>query len=139
MNFRRNTPEEPELNLIPMMDVLIILLIFLVLTTTFEHRLQLGIQLPSATTSKNPAREEGLRVAISQDGHYHVLNETLDGTSASRLAESIQRAADMSADPLILIDADQASNHQALMTLLDALNTLGYHRIGFETNRTPDK
>ena len=114
MNFRPRQREEPELNLIPMIDVLIVLLIFLVLTTTFSREAQLRISLPDA-----PGAE----------GRYRIGQQELPDSHLATVKAALQAAAGGNPDPLIVIDADRATPHQSVIMVLDAAGLLGYRRV----------
>jgi biopolymer transport protein ExbD len=132
MNFRPHERDEPELNLIPLIDVLIILLIFLVMTTTFAQQRSLDIHLPEAGALPSPKpTDQPVTLGIDQAGHYRVGNIEVDGSSAMSLKIALQQEAKSQVDPVIEIEADRNSTHQALVIALDALAQLGYKRISF--------
>ena len=120
-----------------MIDVLIILLIFLLLTSTFDPLLRLSVQLPKAGSGEALPAETPIRVAIRAEGHYDLAGEAIERNQTQALVDALRKAAGDKNDPLILIDADQNSNHQALVVLLDALSHLNFRRIGFSTQKDP--
>lgn len=133
MNFRPRKLEQPELNLIPMIDVLIVLLIFLMLTTTFSREARLQISLPvasSATTSPSPT-PSGIQVTISAEGHYRINQKPLANQEARTVQQALAEAAGRNPNPMISIDADRTAPHQSVITVLDAAGLLGYRRIAF--------
>ena len=136
MNFRPHDRDEPELNLIPLIDVLIILLIFLVMTTTFANSKGLEIRLPETGASATLAPETPLTIAIDQEGRYLIENQPIRGNSTQDLIQALKIAAGAKQDPLILIAADRNSRHQALIATLEALGELGFQRISFATSPT---
>lgn len=131
MNFRPHDRDEPELNLIPLIDVLIILLIFLVMTTTFAHQNSLEIRLPEAGTPAAQTPEKPLTIMIDADGRYRIGEKPMSGVSPQDLQLALKTAAGEQKDPLILIAADRNSRHQALVATLEALEILGFQRISF--------
>jgi biopolymer transport protein ExbD len=130
LNFRPRRKNNPELNLIPLIDVLIVLLIFLVLTTTFSREAALHIRLPEAGA---PATEEekGIDLTIDAQGRYLVNQHAVINTQPETLKKALQDAAGDNKDPLITISADKATQHQAVMSALDAASQLGFMHITF--------
>ncbi len=133
MNFRPERRDAPELNLIPMIDVLIVLLIFLLLTTTFSREAQLRVTLPDApgaggATSMAP---DGLQVVIGPQGQYRIQQRELPDNRLETVKQALQEAASGNPHPLIVIDADRNTTHQSVITVLDAAGQLGYQHISF--------
>jgi biopolymer transport protein ExbD len=137
MNFRPHDRDEPELNLIPLIDVLIILLIFLVMTTTFAQQTGLEIRLPEAGTKSPLSPEKPLAILIDSEGHYRVSGQPVPDETSEALKTALKSAAGELKDPLILIEADRNSRHQALVMTLEALEQLGFQRISFATVSSP--
>jgi biopolymer transport protein ExbD len=139
MNFRPRQPDPPELNLIPMIDVLIVLLIFLVLTTTFSREAQLHVRLPEAPGAggKPAAAPAGLHVIISPEGHYRINDRELPDSRLASVKQALQEAAGDNPEPLIIIDADRNTSHQSVITVLDAAGQLGYRQISFAAESAP--
>jgi biopolymer transport protein ExbD len=136
MNFRPRRRESPELNLIPMIDVLIVLLIFLVLTTTFSREAELQIRLPQAT-AQGGQQEKGLDVVIDAEGRYFVNQHSLVNTQPETLMKALQQAAGDDKDPLLVINADRKTPHQAVITVLDAAGQLGFTHVTFAARSEP--
>jgi biopolymer transport protein ExbD len=137
MNFRPKRRDTPELNLIPMIDVLIVLLIFLVLTTTFSRESELKINLPQAAGAE-PGEEHGLEVVIDAEGHYVIDKHQTVNTQVETVMKALRAAAGTNPDPLIVIDADKDATHQSVMTVLDAAGQLGYRHVTFAAEAGPD-
>ena len=139
MNFRPHRQEPPELNLIPMIDVLIVLLIFLVLTTTFSREAQLHVRLPEAPgAGGEPAGvPAGLHVVISPQGHYRINDRVLPDSQLASVKQALREAAGDNPDPLIIIDADRSTTHQSVITVLDAAGQLGYRQVSFAAESAP--
>lgn len=136
MNFRPRRRDQPELNLIPMIDVLIVLLIFLVLTTTFSREAEMQIQLPEAS-GQAASENKGIEIIVDAEGQYTVgERQTVNGKLAT-LKKALQEAAGGQPDPLIVIDADKNATHQSVMTVLDAAAQLGYTHVTFAARREP--
>ncbi len=130
MQFRRRPNEEPEINLVPMIDVLLMTLIFLILTTSFAHRSALKVQLPQARTDQ-PVVNQGVRVLIDAAGDYAV-----NGIMASDRETPLMHvlATQVKApDTPIIIYADRMAPYRAVVHALDAARRLGLTRIVFAT------
>jgi biopolymer transport protein ExbD len=139
MNFRPRHRDEPELNLIPMIDVLIVLLIFLLLTTTFSREAQLRISLPEApgTGTQTAGQNTGLEIVISPEGQYRINQRQLTDNQLETVKQALKEAAGDNPDPLITIDADRNTTHQSVITVLDAAGQLGYQHISFAAQSSP--
>lgn len=139
MNFRPRHRDPPELNLIPMIDVLIVLLIFLVLTTTFSREAQLQVRLPEAMGAHGSpgAVTGGLQVVINPQGLYRINQQDLPDTRLVTVKQALKDAAGDNPDPLIVIDADRNTPHQSVITVLDAAGQLGYRQVSFAAEETP--
>lgn len=131
MNFRPRTKQKPELNLIPLIDVLIVLLIFLVLTTTFSREASMHVHLPEASAENENPEKKGIEVVIDAEGHYFINGLQLLNNQIETLKKSLLESAKDKQDPLVIISADKATPHQAVMTVLDAAGQLGYLHISF--------
>lgn len=132
MNFgadRRG--DELEINLIPLIDVLLVMLIFLAATTSFARFSQLQVNLPQAG-AEQPAGAP-LQVAISQDGRYALDGELLDADNAAGIALALQRAVDGRPQPLLVINADALASHQSVVTVMEAARQAGIERVTFAT------
>jgi biopolymer transport protein ExbD len=137
MNFRPRRRDHPELNLIPMIDVLIVLLIFLVLTTTFSREAELQVSLPEASGA--PTNEEkGIEVVIDTQGHFVINNHQTVNSQLETLKKALREAAGTDRDPLIVIDADRNATHQSVMTVLDAAGQLGFKHVTFAASESGD-
>jgi biopolymer transport protein ExbD len=131
MNFRRQRPEEPEINLIPFIDVLLVILIFLMLSTTFSRFTQLQVNLPSADAEKMVERPGEIIVAVSGDGRYSVRGELVDGRSVEQLAAVLARAAGGDRNAMVVVSADALTAHQSVINVLDAARRAGLTRLTF--------
>ena len=131
MNFRHNRSEEPEINLIPFIDVLLVVLIFLMLTTTYSKFTELQISLPTAEAEKLRERPAEIIVAVSGDGRYAVNRSALAGRSVEALASALSAAAQGQKDPVVIVSADATSAHQSVINVLDAARRAGLPRLTF--------
>ena len=132
MNFRPRGKSRPELNLIPLIDVLIVLLIFLVLTTTFSHEAALHIHLPEASDHAQDQRD-GIEVVIDAEGHYTVNGHDVFTNDMESVKQALLEAAGENKDPLVTINADKSTRHQAVIIALDAAAQLGFVHMTFAT------
>ncbi|HZX30562.1 MAG TPA: biopolymer transporter ExbD [Rhodocyclaceae bacterium] len=134
MNFQRGrTREEPEINLIPMIDVLLVIIIFLMLTTTYAKFSGLEINLPTAEASKQPEEPNEIDVAVTAAGQILVNKSPLAGSDVKAIAEALRRAAGSRQDPVIVINADAKATHQSVVDVMQAAQTAGYPHISFAT------
>lgn len=135
MNFRPRPKEEPEINLIPFIDVLLVILIFLMLSTTYSKFTELQVTLPVADAEQLRDRPREIIVAVSPEGRYAVNRDTLDGRSVEHVARALQDAARASAggESVVIISADAAAPHQAVITVMEAARRAGLAQITFAT------
>jgi len=133
MRFRRPYEEEPEVNLIPLIDVLLIVLIFLAVSTTYSRVAELKIQLPTADATAPATPPNIINVAVTADGRY-ALDKAMLPDSAS-LAEALTRAAQGREDVLLVINADAQAPHQSVISVMEASRLAGIVRISFATQR----
>jgi biopolymer transport protein ExbD len=136
MRFRRALDEEPELNLIPLIDVLLIVLIFLAVSTTYSRFAELQITLPSADAAQPTIQPNEINVAVTADGRYAIERQLLASNDVRTFAETL-RAVSKGADTTILIiNADAQAPHQAVIGVMEAARLAGIVRISFATQRT---
>lgn len=134
MNFRRGASrDEPEINLIPMIDVLLVILIFLMVTTTFTRFAELKINLPAAEANKPAERANEVHVAIDAQGKYVVNRAAIQFRNPQAFAEELQRAAGGVSDPVVVINADASASHQSVINVMEAARVAGFTRITFAT------
>ncbi len=135
MNFRRANIEEPELNLIPLIDVLLVVLIFLAVSTTYSRFTQLQTGLPSADAERPQSRPQEIQVAVTADGRFAIDKAVVQMTDADSLADLLRAAASGNASPLVVINADAQSPHQAVVTVMEAARLAGLTHLSFATQR----
>ncbi len=135
MDFRRkgSRHDEPEVNLIPMIDVLLVIVIFLTVTTTYSRFSELQINLPKADAEKPADRPEQIGVAVDSSGRYVVNKTPVAFTSVDALAVELKKAAGDTADPVIIINADANATHQSVIQVMEAARVAGFGRITFTT------
>ncbi len=134
MNFRLGTRrEEVEINLIPLIDVLLVILIFLMVTTTYSRFSELQINLPTAEANKPEERPNQINVGVDGDGKYVVNKVAVPFRSPATFAEELKRAGGGTPDPVIVINADAAATHQSVINIMEAARIASYSRITFTT------
>jgi biopolymer transport protein ExbD len=136
MNFRRRGAEEPEINLIPFIDVLLVVLIFLMLSTTYSKYAELQVRLPLANAEAQRERPREVVVAIAADGRYAIDRQPLDGRSVDLLVQALLSATKGVQDPIVVISADASTPHQAVITAMDAARRAGLQQLTFATQRS---
>ena len=133
MNFKRANREEPEINLIPFIDVLLVVLIFLMLSTTYSKFTEMQLKLPTADTDVQRDYPKEVIVAVSSDGRYSINKATVQGRSVEVLAGALQDAAKFGKDSVIIISADALASHQSVIAVMEAARRVGLSQITFAT------
>lgn len=133
MNFRPRHRDEPEINLIAFIDVLLVVLIFLMLSTTYSKFTELQLTLPVADTEQQRDRPKEIIVGVSADGRYSVNKQGVDDRSVSSVAAALSSAATAGNDSVVIISADANSPHQSVVTVMEAARHAGLSQITFAT------
>ncbi|MDH4234393.1 MAG: biopolymer transporter ExbD [Gallionella sp.] len=134
MNFQRGrSREEPEINLIALIDVLLVILIFLMVTTSYARFSELQINLPQAGGESNTAKAKPVNVTLDASEHYAINNQGVTYSGVEALAAALRNAADGQTDPIIVINADAKAPHQSVINVMEAARQAGYGRITFTT------
>ena len=133
MNFNKPRPEEPEINLIPFIDVLLVILIFLMLSTTYSKFTELQVALPVADAEQARDRPHEIIVAVAADGRYAVNKKPVDGRSVDALAAELTAAAAGSSEMMLIISADATAAHQSVINVMDAARRAGIAKLTFAT------
>lgn len=138
MNFRPRAKEEPEINLIPFIDVLLVILIFLMLTTTYSKVSELKINLPTANAQASKSRPAEVVVLVAADGRYMVNQRMLAGRGIETLAASLAQVAGNAKDTVVIINADAQASHQSVINVMDAARRVGLTQLTFATQGQHD-
>lgn len=140
MNFQRGrSKEDPEINLIPMIDVLLVILIFLMVTTSYGKFSELQINLPQASGADSTVPvSKPINVAVDASEHYAVDGARISFKDTREFAQALRKAAGKQEDPVIVINADAKAAHQSVILIMEAAREAGYGRITF-TTRTPSR
>ena len=136
MNFRKGrTREYPYVDLIPLIDILIVILIFLFLTTTYSRFAELQINLPEATAEKATDKPAMLSVAVDANGKYAINGIPTVFGSTQNFANALKDAARGAKEPVVAISADAKATHQSVVDVMESARLAGYSHISFTTQR----
>lgn len=139
MNFKRGYHREaPEINLIPLIDVLLVILIFLMVTTTYARYSELKINLPTATGEASPQKPQTIQVAVDALGHYQV-DEKNVASSTEALSAAMAGIAKGNNEMVVIINADSKATHQSVVNIMEAARRTGLARITFATQSSDDQ
>lgn len=133
MNFRPGSRDEPEINLIPFIDVLLVVLIFLVLSTTYSKYTELKVRLPVADAEQARTNPTEVLVSVSAEGRYAINGAVLEAGNVPALAQAMAEAAKGDENSMVVINADAAASHQAVVSVMDAARRTGLGQITFAT------
>ena len=144
MKFRKGRgKEDPEINLIPFIDVLLVILIFLMVTTTYSRFTELQITLPTADAEKAEDKPSQIEIGIDAQGRYKINSEVVSFLDAATLATDLKKAAEAlnagktaSIDPVVIINADRATSHQSVIDVLEAARLAGLSKVTFAAQAT---
>ena len=137
MNFQRGRyKEEPEINLVPLIDVMMVILIFLMITTTYSKYTELQINLPTADAERQLERPNEISVLVGAQGQYVINKASVEYSSIEQLAGELRRAGAGLREPIVIISADRVSNWQAVVRVMEAARIAGLSQITFTTQST---
>ncbi len=138
MNFQRGrNREEPEINLIPMIDVLLVILIFLMITTTYSKFSGLEINLPTADTPQNKDQPSEINVVVTAAGDVLINKRPLGTHDVEALTQAMrQYAASEAKEPVVIINADAKATHQSVIDVMEAAQQAGLSHISFATQQS---
>jgi biopolymer transport protein ExbD len=136
MRFAEEVQDEPEINLIPLIDVILVLLIFFMATATFDEQTRMKLLLPQASEDQvQTDRTEALVIQISEDGRFYVASNEVLNAQVDTLKEALQRTAGEDRSQGVIVRADARAEHQLVVTALDALGQLGFEQVSIATVR----
>ncbi len=145
ISFSKPKGDEPEINLIPFIDVLLVVLIFLMLSTTYSRFTELQVKLPVADADVQREYPRELIVVVGVDGRYAVNKTAVEGRSVEQLASALRAAAGEAAqatstanvrDVVVVISADALASHQSVITVMEAAKRAGLAQITFATQNS---
>ena len=131
MKFRATLPDTPEINLTALIDVVFLLLIFFMVTTTFEWRSELRIELPTASAQEKTNHDAMVAVVIDAAGHVRVDGHQVEGAEAPALRRALVNAARGLDSVQVVVSADARTPHQSVVTVMDAARQVGLYRLTF--------
>ncbi len=134
-NLRPRRNRSPELNVTPLIDVVFLLLIFFMVSTTFDRYSEIKIELPQANADKSAAEAEFIDLTVDQTAKYYVDNKEVVNTTADTLSRALKKARGERAEDPVVISADANTPHQSVITAMDAASRAGLYRITFATAR----
>jgi biopolymer transport protein ExbD len=134
MNFQRGKRHEDlEMNLVPLIDVLLVIIIFLVVSATFSRTSELQINLPTAEANAPQEKPLTIEVGVDASGKYVINGKSLAGNTVTDISVALQAAANGGKEPTIIISADANTTHQSVVNVMEASRTAGYTHITFAT------
>ena len=136
MQFRHGARDAPEINLIPFIDVLLVILIFLMLSTTYSKFTEMQLRLPTADVDAQRDYPKEVIVAVSADGRYSVNKNAVADRSVETVTAALAAAATGGKDSVVIISADATSPHQAVVTVMEAARRAGLMQITFAAQST---
>jgi len=136
MHFRHGSRDEPEINLIPFIDVLLVVLIFLMLSTTYSKFTEMQLRLPVADVEAQRDYPKEVIVAVSADGRYSINKSVLPDRSVESVTAALAAAAGDAKDKVVIISADASASHQSVITVMEAARRAGLSQITFATQST---
>ena len=138
MNLRSSRArDEPEINFVPLIDVLLVILIFLMVTTTYQRVAELQITLPEAEADAAKQRPKEINVGVDAQGRYVIDKAVFTFTTAEAFADTLRHAAGDAKDPVVIISADANATHQSVIHVMEAARLAGLVHITFATQSTP--
>lgn len=137
MRFRRSRREEVQVNLTPLIDVVFLLLIFFMVSTTFTRETQLEIDLPDSSSEQTAAEQRSLEIMVDAQGRYAVNDRPLLRHDSATLKQALAELAGNRRDQIVVITGDAQAPHQAMIYALDAVGQLGFTKVSY-TTRLPD-
>jgi biopolymer transport protein ExbD len=137
MNFQRGrVREEPEINLIAMIDVLLVILIFLMVTTTYSKFSGLEINLPTADAAQNKEQPNEINVAVTAAGEVLVNKVAVTGRDVEAISVALKKLTGGAKEPVVIINADAKAAHQSVIDVMQAAQHAGLTHISFATQQT---
>jgi biopolymer transport protein ExbD len=139
MNLRPKKEEQPDVNLTPLIDVVFLMLIFFMVSTTFQKESVVKIDLPKASTQEDPVKEDIVEVTVNAAGEYYINRVRVLNREAKTLKAAILKHAGTNSNLPFIIRADAKAPHQSVVTVMDVAGQLGYSRLSIPTERQPDQ
>ncbi len=138
MKFRHTIRQDPDINLTPLIDVVFLLLIFFMVSTTFTKESAITVDLPEATVEAPPEQEPPLEVLIDAQGRFYVNQKALVNKQMETLVRALRQAIGEGPPPPLVISADAQTPHQYVVTAMDAARHAGIERLSLATKQKQD-
>ncbi len=135
MNLRRSRSDEPDVNLTPLIDVVFILLLFFMVSTTFQRESEINIELPEASTEPVEEREEVLELVIDAQGHYFIDEQQVVNTELETLKQALQKSLGERSEIPVVIRADRQTPYESVVRAMDAISQLGLVQMSLATSQ----
>ncbi|WP_028293487.1 ExbD/TolR family protein [Oceanobacter kriegii] len=139
MNFKRQRREEVTVNLTPLIDIVFLLLIFFMVSTTFKEESHLNIDLPEASAEPSNAPAEAIEIVVSAEGTYQVNAQSLVNQQLDTLRRAIHKTLNGRESAPVVITADTKAPHGAVVKAMDAAGQLGLVNLSITTQQDPDE
>ncbi len=133
MKFRNRWKEDPDINLVPFIDVLLVIVIFLMVTTTYSKYAELQINLPTADAEKQVERPNEINVTVDAAGQYTIDRAPVAFSGVGSLSDALRRAGGDRKDPVVVVNADAKATHQSVVHVMEAARMAGYIHVTFAT------
>ncbi len=131
MKFHRSNSPEPEINLIPFIDILLVIVIFLMLSTTYSKFTEMELNLPVADAAQPQDRPNEVVVAISSDGRFSINRTLISSRDVQGLSQALAQTTQTIASPIVIISADAQASHQSVMMVMEAARRNGLNQLTF--------
>lgn len=133
MNLQQEKREELDVNITPLIDIVFLLLIFFMVSTTFERESEIDVTLPQATLDAPQTQNEPIEITISSEGMFYINGKRVVNKQITTLKQALLKVANGREDPPIIISADALATHQSVVTVMDAARQLGFVHLAFAT------
>lgn len=135
MNLQQHRSEDLDVNITPLIDIVFLLLIFFMVSTTFERESEIDVTLPQAAIDAPQEQNEVIEIVISSQGEFYVNGKRVINKQVSTLKQALLKVANGREDPPIIISADAKATHQSVVTVMDAARQLGFVHLSFATSQ----
>ena len=138
MNLQQHKSDDLDVNITPLIDIVFLLLIFFMVSTTFERESEIDVTLPEAAIDAPTEQSDMIEITISADGVFFINGKRVVNKQVATLKQALLKVANGREDPPIIISADAKATHQAVVTVMDAARQLGFVHLSFATSQIPE-
>jgi biopolymer transport protein ExbD len=138
LNLRQAKKDDLDVNITPLIDVVFLLLIFFMVSTTFERESEIEVTLPQAAIDAPVKDDFVIQVTINSEGTYFINGQRVINSQTSTLKQAMLKVAEGRQDPPIIVSADANATHQAVVRVMDAARQLGFVHLSFATTQTEE-